>query len=164
MRSVLALVIFGGGLAQTTFAPALRIGNVTPDIPLILVVLLALRRGPEVGCLSGFATGLLQDAAAGGFIGAQALTKTLIGFFIGQMGGRLWVREPLVQIPGLVLLSLAEGLARFLLLQVFHFPGSFGDLMLYIVLPQSVYNGFLGAVVVLTLTTAERLRGGTPWR
>ncbi len=164
MRSVLALVIFGGGLAQTTFAPALRIGNVTPDIPLILVVLLALRRGPEVGCLSGFATGLMQDAAAGGFIGAQALTKTLIGFFIGQMGGRLWVREPLVQIPGLVLLSLAEGLARFLLLQVFHFPGSFGDLMLYIVLPQSVYNGFLGAVVVLTLTTAERLRGGTPWR
>jgi rod shape-determining protein MreD len=164
VRSVLALLIFGGGLAQTTFAPALRIGNVTPDIPLILVVLLALRRGPEVGCLSGFATGFLQDTAAGGFIGAQALTKTLIGFFIGRLGGRLWVREPLVQIPGLVLLSLAEGLARYLLLQVFHFPGAFGDLMLYIVLPQSIYNGFLGAVVVLTLTTAERLRGGMPWR
>jgi len=47
--------------------------------------------------------------------------------------------------PGLVLLSLAEGLARYLLLQVFHFPGAFGDLMLYIVLPQSIYNGFLGA-------------------
>jgi len=164
VRSLLALVIFGGGLAQTTFAPALRIGNVTPDIPLILVVLLALRRGPEVGCLSGFVTGLLQDAGAGGFIGAQALTKTLIGFFIGQLGGRLWVREPLVQIPGLVLLSLAEGLARFLLLQVFHSPGAFGDLMLYIVLPQSLYNGFLGAVVVLALTTAERLRGGASWR
>jgi len=36
--------------------------------------------------------------------------------------------------------------------------------MLYIVLPQSIYNGFLGAVVVLTLTTVERLRGDTPWR
>ena len=164
MRSLLALVIFGGGLAQTTFAPALRIGNVTPDIPLLLVVLLALRRGPEVGCLTGFVTGLLQDASAGGFVGAQALTKTLIGFFIGQLGGRLWVREPLVQIPGLVVLSLAEGLARFLLLQVFHSPGSFGDLMLYIVLPQSIYNGFLGAAVVLALTTAERLRGGASWR
>ncbi len=164
MRSALALVIFGGGLAQTTFPPALRIGDITPDIPLILVVLLALRRGPELGCLAGFVTGLLQDATAGGFIGAQALTKTLIGFFIGQVGGRLWVREPLVQVPGLVLLSLAEGVARFLLLQIFHFPGSFGDLMLYIVLPQSIYNGFIGAVVVLTLVGAERLRGGARWR
>jgi rod shape-determining protein MreD len=161
VRSLLVLAIFGGGLVQTTFAPALRIGNVTPDIPLILVVLLALRRGPEVGCLSGFVTGLLQDAAAGGFIGAQALTKALVGFSIGQVGGRLWVREPLVQVPGLVLLSLAEGLARFLILQLFHFSGAFGDLMLYIVLPQSIYNGFIGAGVVLALATAERVRGGT---
>lgn len=164
MRSVLALVIFGGGLAQTTFVPALRIGDVTPDIPLILVVLLALRRGPELGCLAGFVMGLLQDAASGGFIGAQALTKTLIGFFIGQAGGRLWVREPLVQVPGLVVLSLLEGAARFLLLQLFHFPGAFADLMLYIVLPQALYNGFIGAAVVLTMAWAERLRGRSSWR
>jgi len=164
VRATLALVIFGGGLAQTTFAPALRIGDVTPDIPLILLVLLALRRGPEVGCLAGLVAGFLQDAAAGGSIGAQALTKTLIGFFIGQAGGRFWVHEPLVQIPGLVLLSLVEGLARFLLLQVFHFSGAFGDLMLYVVVPQSLYNGFIGAAVVLAMTAAERLRGGSPWR
>jgi rod shape-determining protein MreD len=164
MRSALLLVIFGGGLAQATFAPALRIGDVTPDLPLVMVVLLALRRGPELGCLSGFVTGLLQDAAGGGFIGAQALTKTLIGFSIGQVGGRLWVQEPLVQIPGLVALSLLEGVARYLLLQIFHFPGAFGDLMLYIVLPQSLYNGFIGAAVVLTLAGAERLRGGSSWR
>ena len=30
--------------------PALRIADVAPDIPLIVVVLLALRRGPEFGC------------------------------------------------------------------------------------------------------------------
>ncbi len=164
MRPALLLVIFGGGLAQTTFAPALRIGNVTPDIPLILVVLLALRKGPEAGCLSGFVTGLLQDADAGGFLGAQALTKSLVGFFIGQAGGRLTVQEPLVQIPGLVLLSLLEGVARFLLLRIFHFPGAFGDLMLYVVVPQSLYNGFIGAAVVLTLAGVERLRGGPSWR
>jgi rod shape-determining protein MreD len=164
MRSTLALVIFGGGLAQTTLAPALRVGDVTPDIPLIMVILLALRRGPELGCLAGFVTGVLQDAAAGGLIGAQALTKALVGFGLGQIGGRLWVREPLVQVPGLVLLSLVEGVARFLLLQFFHFPGTFADLMLYIVLPQALYNGFVGAAVVLTLAGFERLRGDSPWR
>jgi rod shape-determining protein MreD len=163
VRAALALMIFGGGVAQTTLAPALRIGDVTPDLPLIVVVLLALRHGPELGCLGGFVTGLLQDAAAGGFVGAQALTKALIGFVVGRLGGRLWVREPVVQVTGLVLLSLLEGVARFLLLQLFHFPGAFGDLMLYVVLPQALYNGFLGAAFVLLLSWSERLRSGS-WR
>ena len=164
MRATFALVIFGGGLAQTTFAPALRIGDVTPDFPLVLVVLLALRRGPEIGCLAGFVTGLLQDVTGGGFVGAQALTKTLIGFGIGQIGGRLWVREPLVQVPGLVLLSLVEGVARFLLLQIFHFPGAFGDLMFFVVLPQALYNGVVGAAFVLVVAWSERVRGRSSWR
>ena len=49
--------------------------DVAPDIPLIVVVLLALRRGPEFGCGAGFVAGLLQDAASGGLLGVQALTK-----------------------------------------------------------------------------------------
>ena len=57
MRGLLALTVFGGGVAHATLAPALRIGNVAPDIPLIVVVLVALRRGPELGCLAGFGAG-----------------------------------------------------------------------------------------------------------
>ena len=55
--------------------------------------------------------------------------------------------QPLVQVPGLVLLTMAEGLARFALLQLFHFPAPFGELMTYVVLPQALYNGFLGAAL-----------------
>src|SRR5215475_15195986 len=116
MRALVVLTVLGGGMAQATVAPALRIGDVLPDLPLIVVVLLALRRGPEFGCLAGFAAGLLQDAAGGGLIGVQALTKAMIGFAIGSLGGRLRVTQPLVQVPGLVLLSVLEGLSRFALL------------------------------------------------
>lgn len=158
MRTLLALMIFGGGIAQTTVAPALRIGDVTPDIPLIIVVLLALRRGPEFGCLGGFAAGLVQDAAGGGFIGVQALTKALVGFAIGMLSGRVRPTQPLVQVPGLVLLTVAEGLTRFGLLQLFHFPVSFGELMAYVVMPQALYNGFLGAVLVAVLALVEAQR------
>ncbi|MBI2544813.1 MAG: rod shape-determining protein MreD, partial [Candidatus Rokubacteria bacterium] len=90
MRVSLALMLLGGGLAQTSVAPALSVGGVAPDIPLVLTVLLGLRRGPEVGCVSGFAVGLLQDVAGGGFVGAQALTKALVGFAAGLMGEWLW--------------------------------------------------------------------------
>src|SRR3989454_2750456 len=86
MRVLLALTVFGGSVAHATLAPALGIGGVTPDLPLIVVVLLALRRGPEFGCVAGFGAGLLQDAAGGGLIGVPALTKALIGFAIGAAG------------------------------------------------------------------------------
>jgi rod shape-determining protein MreD len=159
MRTALLLTIFGGGMAQATLGSALRIADVTPDIPLIMVVLVALRRGPEFGCVAGFAAGLLQDVASGGLIGAQALTKALIGFGIGAAGHRLRVTQPLVQVPGLILLSLAEGLVRFALLKLFHFPAPFGQVMTYVVVPQAVYNGFLAAALVFALAWAETVRG-----
>jgi rod shape-determining protein MreD len=159
VRGLLALTVFGGGVAHATLAPALRIGNVAPDIPLIVVLLVALRRGPELGCLAGFGAGLLQDAAGGGLIGVQALTKAVIGFALGMGGTRFQERQPLVEIPGLVILTVAEGLARFALLQLFRFPAPFTELMLYVVLPQALYNGFLGAALILALAWAESLRG-----
>jgi len=158
MRALVALTVFGGGVAQATVVPALRIGDVAPDLPLILVVLLALRRGPELGCLAGFAAGLLQDAAGGGFIGVQALTKALVGFGVGALAGGLRETQPLVQVPGLALLTVVEGLVRFGLLKLFQFPAPFGELMVYVVLPQALYNGFLGAALVLALAWAQTYR------
>ena len=151
MRTLLVLTVFGGGLAQATLAPVLRIADVAPDIPLIVVVLLALRRGPELGCAAGFMAGLLQDVAAGGLIGVQALTKALVGFGLGTAAGHLRVTQPLVQVPGLVLLTIGEAVVRFALLQLFRFPAPFGEMMVYVVLPQAVYNGFLGAALVFAL-------------
>jgi rod shape-determining protein MreD len=158
MRTFLAMAVFGGGIAHATLGPALRIANVAPDIPLIVVVLLALRRGPEFGCAAGFVAGLLQDAAGGGLLGVQALTKALVGFGIGLAGVRLSVTQPLVQVPGLVLLTILEGVARFGLLKLVRFPASFADLMTYVVLPQALYNGFLGAALVLALAWVETTR------
>ena len=158
MKTLFILTVFGGGLAHATVAPALRIADVAPDIPLIMVVLLALRRGPEFGCAAGFVAGLLQDVAAGGLIGVQALTKALVGFGLGAAGGRLRVTQPLVQIPGLVLLTLAEGVARFTLLQLFRFPAPFGELMTFVILPQALYNGFIGAALVFALAWTDTLK------
>src|SRR5262245_44528605 len=149
---------FGGSLAQWNLVPAFSVGGVTPDLPLILTVLLALRHGPETGCLVGFVAGFLQDVSGGGLIGVQALTKALAGFAMGLLVGRFWVASPLVQVPGLVLLTIVEGVARFFLLQFFHYPVSFTDLMAHVVLPQALYNGFVGAACVLVVAGAEAAR------
>jgi rod shape-determining protein MreD len=158
MRAMLLLLTVGGTVAQSNVVPALSVGGVTPDLPLIITVMVALRRGPEVGCITGFAAGLLQDAATGSLIGVQALTKALAGFAVGLLVGRLWVSNPLVQLPSLFLLTIGEGIARFCLLQLFHYPASFGHLMAQVVLPQALYNGFVGAACVLVAAGAEAAR------
>src|SRR6185503_18255000 len=67
---------------------------------------------------AGFVAGLLQDVAAGGLIGVQALTKALVGFGLGAAGGRLRVTQPLVQIPGVVTLGLLAIIGQLWYLQV----------------------------------------------
>ena len=158
MRVLLLLMTVGSSIAQSSVVPALSVSGVTPDLPLILTVFTALRRGPEVGCLVGFFAGFLRDIAGGGLIGVQALTTALAGFAMGLLVGRFWVANPLVQVPGLALLTVAEGLARFLLLQFFHYPVSLGGLMMHVVLPQALYNGFVGAACVLVVSVVEHAR------
>jgi rod shape-determining protein MreD len=158
VRALDVLAVFGGGVAHGSLASLLRVGEIVPDIPLVAVVMLALRRGPEFGCVAGLTAGLLQDVTTGGFLGVQGLTKSLVGFAVGASAARLSATSPLVQVPGLVLLTIAEGLARFGLLQLFRYPAPFGELMTYQVLPQALYNGFLGAVIVFALATADYLR------
>jgi rod shape-determining protein MreD len=158
MKGALVLMTLGGNVAQSSVVPMVSVAGVTPDLPLVLTVFAALGRGPEVGCLVGFFAGLLQDIAGGGLIGVQALTKALAGFGMGLLVGRLWVSNPLVQVPGLVLLSVAEGCARFLLLQFFHYPASLAGLLAHVILPQAFYNGFVGATCVLVLAAAEHAR------
>ena len=55
LRSRLALLLtLGGSVAQTSLVQALAVGGATPDLPFIMTVFWALRRGPEAGCAAGF--------------------------------------------------------------------------------------------------------------
>jgi rod shape-determining protein MreD len=159
---MLLVATLGGSVVQSNIVPVLSVAGVTPDVPLIIAVLVALRRGPETGCVVGFAAGLLQDAASGGLLGVQALTKALAGFATGLLVGRFWVTSPLVELPGIVLLTMAEGVARFFLLQFFHYPAALGPLMLHVIVPQALYNGCIGAACALVVAGAEAV-GRRAW-
>jgi rod shape-determining protein MreD len=163
VRLSLLLMAFGGSLVQSSVVPSWSVGGITPDLPLILTALVALRRGPEAGCLVGFAAGLLQDAIGGGLLGVQALSRALAGFAMGLLPGRLSVGHPLVQIPGLMALTVAEGFLRFGLLQLFHFPASLGEVLVHVILPQALYNGFVGAACVLAVEAARTLSRRQTW-
>jgi rod shape-determining protein MreD len=161
MLATLLLVTVGGTVVQSSVMPLMGLTGLAPDVPLVLTVMLALRRGPEAGCVTGFLAGLLQDLTGPGLVGVHALTKALAGFTAGFAGRRFTVGDPLVQVPGLVLITVAEGVIRFGVLRLFHYPAALGDVLVQVILPQALFNGALGvaAAVGLALVGARRARG-----
>jgi rod shape-determining protein MreD len=141
--------IGGGTLVQSTVVPVLGFGSVVPDLPVVLVVLLALRRGPEVGCAIGFALGLAQDLIAGGPLGLQALSKSVVGFLSGELPRWCLVGNPLVPVGAAVVATVLDGALRFAVLQLFQYPAAFDELLGRVILPQAAYNGVLAAVAVM---------------
>jgi rod shape-determining protein MreD len=79
---LLSLVVI---IVQTTVVRYLAIGLLVPDLPLIWIVILTIRRGQTTGTVSGFGIGLLLDLLSGaeGLIGLGALVKTAAGFLAG---------------------------------------------------------------------------------
>jgi len=70
-------------LLQSTFIPLISLLGVVPDLLLIWLVSIALRRGQIEATVAGFAAGLLQDIVATKFLGLAALAKTVTGFILG---------------------------------------------------------------------------------
>ena len=142
------LAIGGGTLVQGTIVPALGFWSVVPDLPVVLVVLLALRRGPEVGCVMGFALGVAQDVLGGGPLGLHALSKSIVGFVAGDLPRWCLATNPVVPVVAAVALTVVDASLRFAVLQLFHYPAPFGELFGSVILPQAAYNGVLAAVAV----------------
>ena len=142
------LAVSGGALVQCTVVPIVGVGGVVPDVPIVLTVLLALRYGAEAGCLTGFALGLALDAVAGGPLGLHALSKALVGFVAGDLPRWILVTRPIVPVGLAVLATVVDGLARFALLQLFHYPAPLGELLTRVIVPQAGYNGILAAAAL----------------
>jgi len=164
MKLTLLAMALGGSVAQASVVSTFTVSGATPDLPIMLTLFWALRRGPEAGCAAGFLAGLFYDVAGGGLVGVQALTKALIGFGLGLAAGPMRGESPLVQVPALVLVTIAEGVMRWALLQLFHYPASLTALLAEVILPQALYNGVLGAAGLVALTTAEAVRARFAWR
>ena len=90
----IAWVGLGLGLAlalQTTLATGI---GAPVDLVLVVVVAVAVAGGPLEGVWVGTVGGLLQDALSGGVIGVGGLTKTLVGYVVGRVGGQFMITRP----------------------------------------------------------------------
>jgi rod shape-determining protein MreD len=73
-------------LLQIMFVSELEVASGHPDLVLVALVAVALRRGPLLGAAVGFWAGFLLDLAAFETLGLTALLLTLAGYGAGRLG------------------------------------------------------------------------------
>lgn len=75
-------------LMQLVAADRMSLGPVAPDFLILVTAFFALYRGAIAGSVFGFVIGLLQDLFNPGYLGLNALTKTVLGFAVGKAGAK----------------------------------------------------------------------------
>ncbi len=89
MKSLLGLLALVGSVVLQSVLSGLwpSVGRFF-DLPLISVIYYALARGATGALLAGTGAGLLQDALGGTLLGANALSKALVGYLVGLLAQR----------------------------------------------------------------------------
>jgi rod shape-determining protein MreD len=147
-----AVVVFVAAILQASVFSSVDILGGTPDLLLVVLVSIALLRGPVFGAVAGFAGGILLDIANLATLGFTSLLLTLVGYWVGRYGetsGRDRSHAPFVAVA-VVTLAYAFGALAF------HFV--LGDpAPARRVLLETLFQG-IGLNLVLTLPVYALLR------
>lgn len=150
MYTLFTLLVFIGTMVlQTSVFPRIPIGGMKPDLVIIIVVYLGLVKGAEVGSLSGFAFGLVEDVISGTYLGSNALAKTIIGFLCGVGGKRLYTHSMFSQILCVGLSSVVNIALR---LSIHGFGAEWRQILLY----ETVYTLLCCPFLVIVFRQAEK--------
>jgi rod shape-determining protein MreD len=93
----IALLVFVGLVLQIALIARMSLFGSRPDLPLVLIVAVALLKGPFHGELVGFVSGFLIDLLSGGPMGIQAFSGAVIGYCAGFVRGRLYPENLITQ-------------------------------------------------------------------
>ena len=80
-----ALLLFAA-LVQVSIASTIGVADGNPDVVLVVLIGIALLRGPLFGAVAGFWAGLVLDVASLEPVGLTSLLLTLVGYFSGRLG------------------------------------------------------------------------------
>jgi len=109
---------------QSTILGKIAILGVRPDLALIVLVFVALRRGSMTAQVSGFAAGVVEDLVSASPVGFHMLLRTLIGFLYGIFSGNVFVDPLLMPIVLSIAATIIKGIIAGLVSLLFGLQGS----------------------------------------
>lgn len=133
-------------LLQVTILPFMAIGEITPDLLLIGIIVLAMREGSMAGMIAAVLAGLCRDAFSTGFLGSSMLALVIAAFLAGsfaKVAARFRMQTQLISLFGIVY----SYFITYYLLYLFDSDLGFVLLLFWYALPAAVYSFALMAIV-----------------
>jgi rod shape-determining protein MreD len=142
---ILALILF-----QTFIAGAVTIGGIKFDLSIVILIYVALSRGPVSGLIFGFLIGLLADIFTPQVLGWGALVKCLIGFSVGSFKDNLYL-DSLYSKGGMIFFAL---ILNDLLYYIFTsgLNTSLLETLIRYTLFSALYTSIVGMLIFLVLS------------
>jgi rod shape-determining protein MreD len=81
-----SVLLLFAALVQVSITSNVQVASGHPDLLLVLVIAIALLRGPAFGAAAGFWAGLVLDVVSFQTLGLTSLLLTLAGYFAGRLG------------------------------------------------------------------------------
>ncbi len=159
IRTILfsSLLLLGCSFIQSTWLGAIAILGVVPDLALVALIWISYKNGLVEGPVSGFLSGLAEDAISAAPFGFNAFVKTLVAALAGLLHGSFYIDRLLFPFVLGVAGTLAKAVGAGFLALLFG-----GGLQSYDFLGRSLwleaaYNGVAAPIVFLLLGLARSL-------
>lgn len=127
-----------------TVLPHVSFWGVTPDVGLVIAAMIGLVAGELEGLVVGLAIGWILNIYSAGDLWLSLLTKGGAGLLAGLIGRQVAQITPLVLCIGLLIFSLASGLAAVCAMKRATVSDAWWMIQ-SIVLPQACFDAALGA-------------------
>ena len=111
-------------LLQSTILGKIAIRGVRPDLALIVLIFVSVRRGSMVGQVSGFATCFLEDLMNVSPLGFHSLMRTVIGYVYGLLSGNMFIDPILLPIILTVIATILKGILAGIISAIFGIEAS----------------------------------------
>ncbi len=96
--TALLFILLFNIILQSSILPYLTLFGHTPNTGLVLVIIVALRKGKYYGGFFGLALGLIQDIIFGQVVGMSALILFFIGYLIGLIQDLLNIENIIIPV------------------------------------------------------------------
>lgn len=156
---VIVLLCLLAHVVQTSLLDHAVLWGVRPDLVLIMVCIVAIRRGPLDGAVAGAIAGFFVDLASGRLIGLGTLGKTVAGASVGWAGQRVFGDNVMAVVGMTAAGSVIEQGIYIFGAWAFGFPFPLAESIVRIALPSLWYDAAASAVVYPLFFLLERRIG-----
>jgi rod shape-determining protein MreD len=132
--------------------------EITPDVLLIAIVFLGVKKGKIAGSIGGFLGGLLFDVLSFSFLGLTALSKLIPGFLSGFFNTETKIERYTKSVAFCVLVFFCSAINNFIYFWTY-FQGTnqvLSMLLIRYIIPTAIYTAIVSYIPVIFISKKTR--------